>query len=110
QDKSRRNGHLYSDKAPGVSFLALPAVGLYRVLASAPTLTGEVRAARFLASTVPALLVLAMILALLRAHVADVRIRVVFGVGLALGTLLTTLWILLFSHALPTTALVGVWM
>ena len=106
-DKSRRDGHYYSDKAPGVAFLAVPVVACYRWFAAAPSLEGEMRAARFIAATVPTALLLALLLSYLAERLHDVRVRLALGIGYGFGSLATTYGILLFGHQLSSLLMFG---
>ena len=98
-DKSVRAGRHYSDKAPGTSLVALPAVALYRAMVATPTLAGQLRAARIAASVLPTLLLLWVLLGWLR-EVVDGGTARALVVACALGSLGTTYGTLLFGHQL----------
>lgn len=99
RDKSQYNSAHYSDKAPGVSLVALPAVALYRAVSSAPTLEGEVRASRWAAAVLPTLLLLWGLLGWLR-ELCDAGTSRALVTLAALGSLGTTYGTLLFGHQL----------
>lgn len=105
-DKARRAGHYYCDKAPGVSWLGVPAYALARALAG----VGERPSPRFLADSayamtvtavgVPsALSVLAMCM-LLGALGVGLRARLALAAGYGLATLAFPYSTLLYGHQL----------
>jgi hypothetical protein len=102
-DKAVRAGQTYCDKAPGVSWLAVPAVAAYRALVDTPTLAGEVRAARLLGSLLPTAFLLWGVLGWLRSRVSASTARAVV-IAYALGSLSTTYGVLLFGHQLAAAA------
>lgn len=104
-DKSVREGRYYSDKAPGVAFVALPFVWLHHTLASEPTLETDVRIARLVVSTFSTMAVLFALMSLMAAHGIDPRIRRALALAYGLGSLATTYGILLFGHQISAAML-----
>ncbi|MFO0749036.1 MAG: hypothetical protein U1F43_25730 [Myxococcota bacterium] len=100
----------YSDKAPGVAFLALPVVALYDALSDLPAtpdpaqaqanLDGKVRVARLFTITLPALLLLYLLIRYLAEHLADRRLGAILVLAYALGTVATPYSMLLIGHQL----------
>ncbi len=99
-DKALRDGRHYSDKAPGTSFVAVPAIWAYYQLSDAPTLRGSVRLARLCSSTIPTAFLLLALLAFLRGYVPDPSLRRVLVLAYALASPATTYGTLLFGHQL----------
>jgi hypothetical protein len=109
-DKSVRDGHFYSDKAPGMAFAVLPALWLYNQLAGPPLLADAVRLGRFVASTLPTGIFFVVLLYFLAEHLRDRRLRLLLVTGYAFGTLATTYGILLFGHQLSAILLFGTYL
>ena len=108
EDLARRDGRLYTNKAPGTALLALPAHAVARLFSDAirPTLTE----ARIAAATVPVLLTALLILRFAKRNgVAPERARVVTWIAL-FATPLFAYGFLLFAHALVAMALLGAWL
>jgi len=108
EDLARRDGRLYTNKAPGTALLTLPAHAVALLFGDSirPTLT----AARIVAATVPALLTALLILRFAKRNgVAPERARVVAWIAL-FATPLFAYGFLLFAHALVTMALFGAWL
>lgn len=104
-DKSVREGRYYSDKAPGVAFVALPFVWLHHKLATEPTLETDVRIARLAVSTLSTIAVLFALMSLMAAHGIDPRVRRALALAYGLGSLATTYGILLFGHQISAAML-----
>ena len=104
-DKAVKDGHFYSDKAPGVALWAAPVVWSYLRFADAPSLAGEMRLARLWVSTIPTALLLLFLLVFLAEHIADRGLRLVLVTAYALGSLATTYGLLLFGHQLSAVVL-----
>lgn len=103
-DRAERGGHVYSDKAPGQPFLALPAYGAYRALGGHPAVVAEpladpgLWAVSLLSAALPAI---ALALAMRRlAQRANSRRATAAALGLAVATLLLPFATVLFSHVL----------
>jgi hypothetical protein len=112
QDLSNVDGRLYSNKAPGVTLIGLPAYALARAVAGPPnpaTVRITLTAMRWLASTLPTLVLAWMVFRAARHFGAsEEQIRWVIAV-LLFGTPLFAYGMLLFSHALTAFALFGAW-
>ena len=106
-DKAFRDGHHYSDKAPGASFYAVPAAWAYLTLADTPTLAGEMRVLRLWVSVIPTAFLLLGLLQFLQQYIPDRGIRLWLVTGYALGSLATTYGMLLFGHQLSAALVFG---
>jgi hypothetical protein len=112
QDLAQLNGRSYSNKAPGVVLIGLPAYALARLVVG-PTQPARVRitltAMRWLASTLPTVALAWLTLAAGRRFgIDDVALRWTIGI-LLFATPLFSYGMLLFSHALTAFALFGSW-
>ncbi len=112
KDLSRVGGRLYSNKAPGVSLVGLPAYALARMFTGPPrpeTMRITLTVTRWLASTLPMILLgWLMLRAARRFGVTDESQRWMIVV-LLFATPLFAYGMLLFSHALTAFALFGSW-
>lgn len=90
----------YSDKAPGVAFLAVPVIALYDAVSDAPSFDDEVRLARLFTITLPVLLLLYLLIRYLAEHLSDRRIGAILVLAYALGTVATPYSMLLIGHQL----------
>src|ERR1041385_60663 len=108
EDLSQVGGRIYSNKAPGLAFVSLPAYAMARVFAGPPspaTMRITLTAMRWLGATLPAVL-LAMIFAAAAARFGASREQIATAVGaLLFGTPLFAYGLLEFSHALTAFAL-----
>ncbi len=112
QDLAESNGRFYSNKAPGVVLVGLPAYALARLLVGPPqpaTVRITLTAMRWLASTLPTV-ALAWIILVAGRHcgINDVLLRWVMAI-LLFATPLFAYGMLLFSHALTAFALFASW-
>ena len=112
EDASEVDGRIYSNKAPGAALAGLPAYALARAVAgppSAATMRMTANAMRFLAATVPLLLLAwAVVRASGRRGAAPERIDATV-LALLFATPLFVYGLLNFSHALTAAALFGAW-
>jgi hypothetical protein len=100
RDLTRRDGHLYSDKAPGLAFVTLP---VYLVLDAAGAVepgdpTNALWALGLFGAVLPAALL--ALLVLKTGEVVEPGFGALAAVALATGTLLLPYSTLLYSHAL----------
>lgn len=114
-DKGEHRGHYYSDKAPGISLLAVPAYAAFR---AAESLTGlphdartvaraRVHAITFLLAGLPALGA-AMLLARALRRLGSTEVRsLVLACGFLFGTLLFPYGTMLYGHALAAMLLMA---
>jgi hypothetical protein len=113
EDLALRDGHLYSNKAPGGSLVAVPAYALARALVGPPNrdnLRETLTAMRLGISTIPLLLLgLAFIREAQRVGIAAPRIAFALT-AMLFGTPLFAYGLLLFSHVLTAVALFGTWL
>ncbi len=112
EDLARFDGRQYSNKAPGVSLIGLPAYALVRLFSGPPrpgTMRVTLTAMRWVASTLPlVLLALLMVRAAKRFEAGDESLPWMIAV-LLFATPLFAYGMLLFSHALTAFALFGSW-
>jgi lipid-A-disaccharide synthase-like uncharacterized protein len=112
-DVAMRDGHLYSNKAPGGSLAAVPAYLLARTLVGPPNrdnLRETVTATRLCICTLP-LLGLCIWFALHARRAGIDPQRIAFAIAVLLfGTPLCAYGLLLFSHVLTAAALFGAWL
>jgi hypothetical protein len=112
-DVAMRDGHLYSNKAPGGSLAAVPAYLLARTFVGPPNrdnLRETVTAMRLCICTLP-LLALCVWFALHARRAGIATDRIAFAIAMMLfGTPLCAYGMLLFSHALTAVALFGAWL
>lgn len=106
-DKARREGHFYSDKAPGAAWFALPAFALFRVLSGpAPPLPPALYFATLTAVGLPS----ALAVVLLFRFTARLEVAAPAGAALALAWGLATLALpystLYYGHQLLAALLV----
>lgn len=110
-DLARRDGHLYSDKAPGASLAAVPAVAIASYAASDPPtpgdLTGLAYVATLAASAVPTVLAALLLLASAEALGASSVGALVAAVAFAIASPAWGWATLLFGSALATACLLA---
>ncbi|MCG8423863.1 MAG: hypothetical protein MJE77_38695 [Proteobacteria bacterium] len=104
-DVSQASGHHYSNKAPGSSFLAVPAYLALRTVkalwgAGEPTLAEMLWAFRVTTGVVPTLLFLILLYRFLARFVPTARARRMGLCGYGLGSMALTYSILFISHQL----------
>jgi hypothetical protein len=112
-DVSPSGGHYYSNKAPGSSFLAVPAYlvvkGLARLTGEEPTLAQKTWAFRFATGIVPTLLFLLLLWRFLARHAPDPAARRLALAGYAAGTMAFTYSILFIAHQLSAVCIASAW-
>ncbi|HEU4734228.1 MAG TPA: hypothetical protein VFT22_40330, partial [Kofleriaceae bacterium] len=96
-DVSPSGGHLYSNKAPGSSLLAVPAYAAVRAVAGAPSLAVTIWICRVVAGIAPMLAFLALLWRFLARFAPDPGVRRLVVLGYALGSLAMTYSILFYS-------------
>lgn len=110
-DRVERDGHVYSDKAPGQPLFALPAYGLYRALGGEPAVVHRIEenlglwAVTLWSATAPAAALVVLLRRIATRWVPEAATAAAASVGLA--TLLLPFSSVLFGHALA--ALLAVW-
>ncbi|MEZ4459517.1 MAG: hypothetical protein R3E66_07265 [bacterium] len=107
-DKAKKDGHFYSEKAPGSSLLAVPPVWMYRQVSAAPDLAGEMRVSRWFVSTFPTILLLISLVGFWRREDIDAPTRSLLMLVYGLGTMATTYSVLFYGHQLS--GVVGFWL
>jgi hypothetical protein len=108
-DVSPSGGHLYSNKAPGSSLLAVPAYAAVRAVAGEPSLAATVWICRVFAGVLPMLGFLWFAWRFLARFAPDPAVRRVVVVGYALGSLAMTYSILFYSHQLGAICAACAW-
>ncbi|MCC6619973.1 MAG: hypothetical protein IT385_01880 [Deltaproteobacteria bacterium] len=109
-DVSVRDGRPYSDKAPGVAFLAAPVIAAYDALADEPTLDGRVRLTRLVCATIPTVLLLFWMFGFLAEHLPDRGLRLALVAAYTFGTVATAYANLAFGHQLSAVTLFGLFL
>ena len=112
-DKSRHGGHVYSDKAPGASFTAVPAVGVVRWIARAAganledpaMLTGLAYTATLAAGSLPGVFLGLSLFVLARRTGASDGVAAQTALIAGLGTPLWAYATLLWGHLLAASCL-----
>lgn len=113
-DRAVRNGHLYSDKAPGQPILAIPAYAAYRALGGEPAIrTGETEnvalwTSSLLTSVLPAVLLVVM-MRRLALRIAPERATAA-ALAMSAGTLLLPFGTQLFGHVLAAALVFGAYL
>jgi len=108
-DVSPSGGHLYSNKAPGSSLLAVPAYAAVRAVGGAPGLAATVWICRVFAGIVPMLAFLWLLWGFLARFAPDPAVRRVVVLGYALGSLAMTYSTLFYSHQLAAICIASAW-
>jgi hypothetical protein len=108
-DVSPSGGHLYSNKAPGSSLLAVPAYAAVRAVAGPPGLVATVWICRVFAGVLPMLGFLWLLWGFLARWAPDPAARRVVVLGYALGSLAMTYSILFYSHQLGAICIASAW-
>ncbi len=108
-DVSPSGGHLYSNKAPGSSLLAVPAYAVVRAIAGPPGLVATVWICRVFAGVLPMLGFLWLLWGFLARWAPDPAARRVVVLGYALGSLAMTYSILFYSHQLGAICIASAW-
>jgi hypothetical protein len=108
-DRAERDGRLYSDKAPGLSFAAVPALAVLhlagKVAGRPPSLAAKHWVARFFAVILPSSLFILLLFVYLRRFLADPYLRAGLLFIYAHGTVAATFSTLFFGHQLSAVLL-----
>lgn len=107
-DVSPSGGHQYSNKAPGSSFLAVPAYAVAKAIAS-PGLAGSLWVCRVFAGILPMLAFLWLLWGFLERFAPDPAIRRLVLVAYALGSMAMTYSLLFYSHQLGAVCVGSAW-
>ncbi len=108
-DVSQSGEHLYSNKAPGSSMLAVPIYALVNAIAGEPSLAVTLWICRITTGVVPTLLFLVLLYGFLARFAPDPVIRQLVLVAYALGSMAMTYSILYFSHQLAAVCVASAW-
>ena len=108
-DVSPWNGHLYSNKAPGSSLLAVPAYAAVRAVAGEPSLAATLWICRVFAGIAPMLAFLVLLWGFLARFAPDPGVRRLVAIAYALGSLAMTYSILFYSHQLAAICIASAW-
>ena len=101
--------HKYSNKSPGSSLLAVPALAVTRVLVGDPSLTTSVWVCRVFAGILPALAFLWLLWGYLARFAPDPDVRRLVVIAYALGSIAMTYTILFYSHQLSAVCIGSAW-
>ncbi len=107
-DVSPSSGHLYSNKAPGSSMLAVPAYAAVR-LVSEPGLAASLWICRLVAGILPMLGFLWLLWGFLARFAPEPGVRRLVLLAYALGSMAMTYSILFFSHQLGAVCVGSAW-
>jgi hypothetical protein len=108
-DVSPSGGHLYSNKAPGASLLAVPAYAVVRAVGGEPGLAGTLWLCRVFAGIAPMLVFLWLLWGFLARFAPDPDVRRLVLHAYALGSLAMTYSILFYSHQLGAICVASAW-
>ncbi len=109
-DCSPSKGHQYSNKAPGSSFLAVPAYALVKLLGGGePSLATTMWLCRVTTGIIPTLLLLLMLQGFLRRFSDDQTTVRVILLAYALGSMAMTYSVLFISHQLSAVCMGAGW-
>ncbi len=108
-DLAAHNGHMYQNKAPGSSLLAVPVYAVVRWIAGEPGLEASMALCRIVTGVVPSLLFLWLLFGFLERFAPDPDIRRLVVITYALGSLAMTYALLFFSHQLSAVCAGSAW-
>ncbi len=108
-DVSPSAGHVYSNKAPGSSMLAVPAYAAAKLVAGEPSLATSVWICRVFAGIVPCLMFLWLLWGFLERFAPDPGVRRLVIVAYAFGSMAMTYSVLFFSHQLGAVCVGSAW-
>ncbi|TMQ06871.1 MAG: hypothetical protein E6J90_44920 [Deltaproteobacteria bacterium] len=108
-DVSPSGGHLYSNKAPGSSLLAVPAYAIVRAIAGEPALAPSVWICRVFGGILPMLGFVWLLWGFLARFAPEPAVRRVVLLGYALGSLAMTYSMLFYSHQLGAICIASAW-
>ncbi|HEY0190853.1 MAG TPA: hypothetical protein VGC42_06990, partial [Kofleriaceae bacterium] len=108
-DVSPYGGHAYSNKAPGASFLAVPAYAVAHAIAGELGLHAALWLCRVTAGVLPTLAFLWLLWGFLARFAPDPDLRRLVILGYALGSLAMTYSILFYSHQVAASCIAGAW-
>ena len=108
-DVSSSGGHLYSNKAPGSSMLAIPIYAAVNAVFGEPDLETSVWLCRVTMGVIPTLLFLLLLHRFLARFAPDPDIRTLVVVAYALGSMAMTYSVLYFSHQLSAACVGTSW-
>jgi len=103
-----RDGHSYSNKAPGSSLLVVPIYALVRLVGE-PSLGKTLWICRVVAGVIPALLFLLLLWRFLERYAPDEAVRRLVLIAYALGSLAMTYALLFYSHQLAAICIASAW-
>ena len=112
-DVSPHAGHTYSNKAPGTSFLAVPAYlalkGVCGLLGTHPTVAAETWAFRVTTGVIPTLLFLLLLWRFLARYAPDPEARRLGLCGYAVGSMALIYSILFIAHQVSAVCIASAW-
>jgi hypothetical protein len=108
-DVSPYRDHIYSNKAPGSSLLAVPFYAAVRWTLGEPSLATSVWLCRVFAGIVPALLFLWLLWGFLARFAPEPDVRRLLIIAYAFGSMAMTFSLLFFSHQLSAVCIASAW-
>ncbi len=112
-DSSPSGGHVYSNKAPGSSFLAVPAYlvlkGVHAVFGGAPSAAEKTWAFRVATGVLPTLLFLLLLWRFLERYAPSADARRAAVAGYAVGSMALIYSVLFIAHQLSAVCIASAW-
>ncbi|HEX5062577.1 MAG TPA: hypothetical protein VFV99_24560 [Kofleriaceae bacterium] len=108
-DVSPSDGHQYSNKAPGSSFLVVPVYALVSWIGGEPSLATSMWLCRVVGGVIPALLFLWLLWGFLARYTPEPAVRRLVVLAYALGSLAMTYSMLYYSHQLAAICIASSW-
>jgi hypothetical protein len=108
-DVSTVDGHKFSNKAPGSSFVAAPIYAAVELVAGEPSLATTMWLCRIVTGVIPTVLLLLLMWRWLARFAPDDDVRRLVLVAYALGSMAMTYSLLYFSHQLSAVCLASAW-
>ncbi len=108
-DVSPHAGHLYSNKSPGSSLLAVPVYAAVSAVAGEPSLAVSLWICRVVAGVLPSLAFLYLLWGFLARFAPDPAVRRLVVIAYALGSMAMTFTLLYYSHQLAAICIASAW-
>lgn len=108
-DVSPHAGHVYSNKAPGSSLLAVPFYAAVSAITGEPSLGTSLWISRVFAGIVPSLAFLYLLWGFLARFAPDPAVRRLVVIAYALGSMAMTYTVLFYSHQLAAICIASAW-
>ncbi|NVB78840.1 MAG: hypothetical protein HOV81_10630 [Kofleriaceae bacterium] len=108
-DVSPHAGHVYSNKAPGSSLLAVPVYAVVSTVAGEPSLGTSLWICRVVSGVLPSLAFLYLLWGFLARFAPDSAVRRLVVIAYALGSMAMTFTLLYYSHQLAAICIASAW-